>query len=37
MTDNTGRDIDIEFDEDDEDTLKDRFLTFKVKNEDYCI
>ena len=37
MTDNTGTEIDIEFDEDDEDTLKDRFLTFKVKEEDYGI
>ena len=38
MTNNTGREIDIEFDdEDEEDTLKDRFLTFKVKNEDYGI
>ncbi len=38
MTNNTGTEIDIEFDEeDDEDTLKDRFLTFKVKNEDYGI
>ena len=37
MTENNGSDIDIEYDEDDEDTLKDRFLTFKVKNEDYGI
>ncbi len=29
--------IDDEFDEDEEDTLKDRYLTFKVKNEDYGI
>lgn len=37
MATNSGREIDIEFDDDDEDTLKDRFLTFKVKNEDYGI
>ncbi len=29
--------IDDEFDEDEEDTLKDRYLTFKVKKEDYGI
>ena len=34
MTRNSGTEIDIEFDED---TLKDRFLTFKVKEEDYGI
>ena len=37
MTENNGTDLDIEYDEDDEDTLKDRFLTFKVMNEDYGI
>ena len=37
MYEDKSSEIDIEFDEDDEDTLKDRYLTFKVKDEDYGI